>query len=370
MARIGFDASPLIDPAGGVEWHTYHLFRSLFELDQSDVQFVGYLPAGRGPTDDYATWVRSGKLQWARRETGWGRWRTRTLSELDLFHGTNFKLPVQGRCGGIVTIHDLWLDRFPQYSRKLFGQRSSFFRTRRTARKAGRVIAVSRCTANDVCAFYGLPQDKVVPIPNGVSPDFFVEDNATVSWQALARYPWPSRRFLLFVGGASPRKNHRLLLNALARCPGLLATHCLVVVGRVQDRSENITATAGGLGIQDRVLCVGRVSVSELRHLYNLAELFVLPSLYEGFGMPVLEAMACQSPVIIANSGALPEVAGDAAIQVDPHDIDGLAQALHMVLDNADLRMALQKKGLARIKQFAWSESARRTMDVYRTMCC
>ena len=369
MLRIGFDAAPLVDPVSGVEWHTYHLFRSLFALDQSDVQFVGYLSPGQNPANDYAAWVRSGKLQWARAERSWGRWRTKTYTTLDLFHGTNFKMPVLGKYGGIVTIHDLWLDRFPRYSRKFFGQMPSFFRTRKTVRKARRVIAVSRCTASDVCAFYGLPEEQVVLIHNGVSPDFFVEENKALSWEALERYQLPLRRFLLFVGGASPRKNHRLLLHALARCPGLLKTHCLVVIGRAQDRSEKIMANAEALGVGDRVVCVGNVSVSELRHFYNLAELFVLPSLYEGFGMPVLEAMACKVPVIIANSGALPEVAGDAAVHVDPQDVDGLARAIQTILADSGLRTTLENKGLTRAKKFLWMESAQQTMGVYRSVC-
>ncbi len=369
MLRIGFDASPLLNPVSGVEWHTYHLFRSLFALDQSDVRFVGYLPRGKHPTGNYAAWIQSGKLQWARMEISWGRWRTRTSAELDLFHGTNFKMPIRGRYGGIVTVHDLWLDRFPGHSKKLFGQMPSFFRTRRTARKARRVVAVSRCTAGDICEFYGVPEDHVALIPNGVSPEFFVEEDAAVSWRALARYPLPSRRFVLFVGGASPRKNHRLLLNALARSPGLLKTHCLVVIGQIHDRSENIMDNAEGLGVRDRVVCVGQVDVSALRHFYNLAELFVFPSLYEGFGMPVLEAMACKTPVIIANAGALPEVAGDAAMHVDPQDVDGLAKAMHTVLADSGLRTTLEKKGIARAKQFVWTESAQKTMDVYRDVC-
>ncbi len=370
MMRIGFDAAPLINPVSGIEWHTYHLFRSLFDLDQSDVRFVGYLPRGQRPADDcYAAWIRSGKLQWANMERLWGRWGIKTCAELDVFHGTNFKMPIQGRCGGVVTIHDLWLDRFPRYSRKFFGQRPSFFRTRRTARRARRVIAVSQCTASDVCEFYGVPDEQVAMIPNGVSPEFFVEENVAGSWRTLARYPLPSRRFVLFVGGADPRKNHRLLLNAMARCPGLLKTHCVVVVGHAQDRSEHVMDNAGGLGIRDRVVCVGQVSVSELRHFYNVAELFVFPALYEGFGLPVLEAMACKTPVIIANAGALPEVAGDAALRVDPQDVDELARLLHLVLDDPGLRTTLATKGLARARQFSWTESARKTLGVYRSLC-
>jgi len=365
--RIGVDANPLIGDRGGVGWQTYELLRALLDLKE-EVEFVAYVKPGSlrdGALDEWKSytqlrWVEAGRLAM--------RWRGR-LDRLDLYHGTNFKMRTSGRYGGVVTVHDLWLDRYPQYSTKFFGQRASFRRTKRTAWRARRVLTISEHSARDIESLYGLPRNRIAVIPCGVSDGFKPMHDAENLAGFRQRLALPTDRFILFVGGADPRKNHATFLKACAKRLDRLAGYSLVLVGDVYHRFGNMKETARSLGLERQVVCTGRLPIADLRRLYACADLFVFPSIYEGFGMPVLEAMACGAPVITSNRTALPEVAGDAAVLVNPEDADELAEAIVRVLETPALRAELKEKGFKRAKEFTWERAARLTLALYRELC-
>lgn len=364
--RIGIDVGSMIGDRGGVGWHVYHLLRSLLALNE-EYELVCYLPpgtqAGRVPEpwehDPRVTWVETGRLLW--------KWRG-MADRLDLFHGPNFKMRTEGRRGGVVTVHDVWLDRHPEYSTKFFGQQAAFRRTRRTAWRARKLITVSDFSAREISALYGLPPDRIVTIHNGVSEDFrpIRDDDAM---QALRRrLQLPAGGFVLFVGGADPRKNHQVFLQAAAlQMPGL-GGRTLVLVGDAVHRFGDYRETARRLGIEGQVHCTGRLPIEDLRLLYSHADLFVFPSLYEGFGMPVLEAMACGAPTITSATSALPEVAGDAALLVDPENAAALGEAMVRLLHDHELRDTLRAKGLEQVKRYTWTQAAIKTLALYREL--
>src|ERR1041385_7958679 len=214
--RIGIDAGPLTRSRGGVGWHTYHLLRSLVELKPDGVEYVAYVEPGtlRGLTEK-ERWVLHPNLRWKEVHRWMMPWQGR-VDGLDLFHGPNFKLRTRGRYGGVVTIHDLWLDRFPQYSRKTFGQAYSFRRTRRMALRAAKVITVSAYSAGDIAELYGLPKERVTVIYNGVS-EAFQPGLRPAALGALSRkFGWGTAPYILFVGGADPRKYHETVVRAYA----------------------------------------------------------------------------------------------------------------------------------------------------------
>lgn len=365
--RIGIDANPVVGDRGGVGWHVYHLLRALLDLKE-EVEFVGYVKPGSLLNGQLEGWEGQARLSWVEAGRWARRWRGK-LDRLDLYHGTNFKLQTSGCFGAVVTVHDLWLDRYPRYSQKLFGQRASFHRTKRTAWRARKVITVSEYSARDIESLYGLPRDRVVIIPNGVSENF----RPTVDEQGMAglrqRFGLSTERFILFVGGADPRKNHQTLLRAFARRLDRLKEYSLVLVGDIHHRFGDMLQTAKTLGLERQVVCTGRLPITDIRLLYSHTDLFVFPSIYEGFGMPVLEAMACGAPVITSNRTALPEVAGDAALLVNPEDGEELGEAIVRVLEDRALRVMLKEKGLERARQFTWEKAARRTLALYRELC-
>jgi len=365
--RIGIDASPIVGDRGGVGWYTYNMLKTLLDLKE-EVEFVGYVNPGSLRDGAPEGWEKRARLRWVEAGRLARHWRG-PLDRLDLYHGTNFKLHTNGRFGGIITIHDLWLDRYPQYSAKLLGQRASFHRTKRTAWRARKVITISEHSANDIESLYGLPRNRIVVIPCGVSEDFRPAGDEPSLAAVHRRFGLPTGRFILFVGGADPRKNHQALLKAYALQSARLGDWRLVLVGDVRHRFGDMQQTARTLGLEHQVVCTGRLPIEDIRLLYSHADLFVFPSLYEGFGMPVLEAMACGAPVITSNRTALPEVAGDAAVLVDPEDADELAEAIVRVLETSSLRAELKERGFKRAKQFTWEQAARRTLALYREIC-
>ncbi len=365
--RVGIDASSIIGDRGGVGVVTSHLLRELPRLDEA-LEIVAYVAPGTLCRGTLEGWPSHSRLRWVEA----GRWQMRGRGRqdgLDLFHGPNYKMRTTGRCGGVVTIHDLWLERHPEYSTKLLGQRLSTWRTSRTARRARRVITVSGHASRELQSLYGLPEERIRVVPNGVAPEWFSPPGAAAIQAARDRFEIGDQPYILFVGGADPRKNHRVLVRAFAQCRQELKNYLLVLVGDAAHRFGNYQATVQQEGLGDRVRCPGRVTSRELHALYAGAAVFVFPSLYEGFGMPVLEALASGTPVVTAKTTALPEVAGDAALLVDPEDAVELRMALMRLVRDEALRGELREKGLSRAKGFTWDRTARETLAVYREVC-
>ncbi|MGQ0811852.1 MAG: glycosyltransferase family 4 protein [Nitrospiraceae bacterium] len=365
--RIGIDANPMLGDRGGVGWHTYHLVRALVDL-QETFDCVCYVRPGSMQPERAEIWMRDPRLHWRQAGRVMMPWRG-SWDRLDVFHGPNFRLRTTGRFGGIVTVHDLWLDRRPEYSPKLFGQWGAFRRNKRTMERARKVITVSQFSAREISALYELPSQQIAVIPNGVSEDFAPTRDHQAMEALRHRLSIRSGAFILFVGGADPRKNHRAFLHAAAQRLNKLGNRMLVLVGDQSHRFGDYQETIRALGLGGQVVCTGRLTRADLRLLYSHADLFVFPSLYEGFGMPVLEAMACGAPTITSNTSALPEVAGDAAWLVDPTNTEELGDAMVKMLDDEGLRGTLRVKGYERVKQFTWNRAAEQTLSIYREFC-
>lgn len=365
--RIGIDASPIVGDRGGVGWHTYHLLRALVAL-KAELDLIGYVGPGSLGNGAPIGWTGDGVIRWVECSRWTLPWRGR-WDDLDLFHGPNFRLRTTGRYGGVVTVHDLWLERHPEYSPKLFGQGASSAKTRRTAWRAKKVITVSAFSAGEIADRYGLPPERIAVVPNGVSEEFRPQRDPSAFERLRRRLGLPDAPFILFVGGADPRKNHRTLVRAFAKRADELKGYWLVLVGDVRHRFGDMAETIAQHGVRDRVVCPGRLAIEDMIQLYSRADLFVFPSLYEGFGMPVLEAMACGAPVVTSNRTSLPEVAGAAALLVNPENDDELGEAMVRVLRDASLKEALRQKGFDRAKQFTWERAAMQTYAVYKEVC-
>ena len=365
--RIGIDASSIVGDKGGVGWHTYHLLRNLLRLNE-EMEYIGYLRPGSLECGRPAGWPPSERIRWLEVPRWLMRWRG-SWDGLDLYHGPNFKMHTTGRHGGVVTIHDLWLVRHPEYSRKTFGQAASTGRAQDTANRARAVITVSEFSAREIESLYGVPRDRIVVIHNGVSEEFAPFQDETGKAELRRRFHLPDAGFILFVGGADPRKNHRGFLEAVARSRAQLEGRVVVLEGDVEHQLGSYRATAQALGLEQDVRCPGRLERDDLRRLYSFADLFVFPSRYEGFGMPVLEAMACGTPTITSSTTSLPEVAGEAALLVNPDDVEGLGDAMVRALSDQALREQLRQRGFDRVRGFTWEAAAHRALSLYRQLC-
>jgi len=253
----------------------------------------------------------------------------------------------------VVTIHDLSFVRFPDrvVPAKRWYQRTM---SAHSARHARRVIVPSRATKEDCVAAFGIDPDRVTVIPEGVGSEFHVDPSSR---------PPLDQPYILHVGTLEPRKNLPRLIAAFAQFKADGRPHSLALVGPKGWMYEQIEAAIESAGLEDSVRLVN--FVPDLAPWYNHADFFVYPSLYEGFGLPPLEAMACGTPVVLSSAGSLSEVAGDAALLVSPSDTGGLVTAMRTMADNATLRDRFRIAGLARAAQFSWDETARRTVEVY-----
>lgn len=284
---------------------------------------------------------------------------------IDVAHAPVNVAPLLTRVPTVVTVHDLafriYPEQYPAAKRRYLDAM-----TRRSVRRAARVIAVSENTRQDVIRLYGVPPERVVVVPNGVPSDLApVDDRAAL--QALRDRHGLPEEFILFVGTLQPRKNLVGLLRAFGRLRDRVQAP-LVVVGAPGWQYQPIFDEAQALGVADRVVFAGYAAPEELRLWYSAATVFIYPSLYEGFGLPVLEAMACGAPVITSSTSSLPEVVGDAALLVDPTDLDAIAGSLERVLREPQLRRTLRQRGLARAREFGWERTARETVAVYRAV--
>ena len=280
---------------------------------------------------------------------------------LDLIHGTAFVGPQVSACPFVITVHDL---SFLLYPRSFPALNRVYLRvfTRLSVRRARRIIAVSESTKRDLIRYYGVSPAKVDVVYHGVDPDFRPMPAAEVA--GFRRQRDLPGRFILFVGTLEPRKNVARLIEAYARLPE--SRPPLMLLGGKGWLYDEIFARVEMLNLQGEVSFVGYVPTEELPLWYNAATLFVYPSLYEGFGLPPLEAMACGTPVVTSAASSLPEVVGQAGLLADPTSSEALAAAMEQVLAHPDLQEEMGAAGLVQAKCFSWQRTAACTVDSYQ----
>jgi glycosyltransferase involved in cell wall biosynthesis len=288
-----------------------------------------------------------------------------------LLHATDFTLPpTLPGARTILTIHDLAFERHPE---ETMPGMLGFLRRAvpDSIRRADHVIAVSEATRADLIDLYGTPPGKISVVPHGVSLRFHPRRDPHQEARVRQRYDLPDGPLVLTVGTHQPRKNHIRLVRAFGQMVGAAGQDSepapmLVIAGGLGWAYEDVMAEIAQLGLRQRVALVGFVDDADLPDLYRAAAVFAFPALYEGFGLPVLEAMACGVPVVTSNTSSLPEVTGpDAALLVDPHSEDSIAAALTRLLHDDALHAHLRQQGIARAAEFTWARAAESTWGIY-----
>jgi glycosyltransferase involved in cell wall biosynthesis len=283
----------------------------------------------------------------------------------DVLHATAFVAPIVHLCPTIVTIYDVSFVLFPQFFR---GFNQTYLRagTRWSARRAQRIIVISECARRDVHRLYGVPLDRITVAYPGVDETLQRADPDRV--QEFRRVKHLPDKFLLYLGTLEPRKNLSMLVRAFAQlkreCPDAL----LVLAGGPGWLANEVFATIEECGVKDSVSLPGFVAAEEKALWYAAATAFVFPSIYEGFGMPPLEALACGTPVVTSNAASLPEVMGDAGVLLAPDDVSGWTAALKRIWIDAAYRAELSDRGVRQARQFTWQATSRQIAQVYRDL--
>jgi glycosyltransferase involved in cell wall biosynthesis len=364
--RIGIDARKLHD--FGIGTYLRNLLRQLARLDH-DTEFVLL-----SRPQDVLALQRLGENFRAVSE-GAGHY---SLSEqiriplalrrerVTLFHAPHYVLPPLVPCRSVVTIHDCIHLMFPQYlpNRLALGYAKTSIAL--ATRRATRVMTVSETSKRDIIRFFGTSPDKIDVIYNAYDERFGAEPREDESHRVRERYQLRGQ-FVLYAGNVKPHKNLERLIEAfhIVRQRGLDQLK-LVMIGDDISKYAALRRAVHRHQLHKYVRFLGYLPEDTLAAMYRLAAVFVFPSLYEGFGLPPLEAMASGTPVVTSNISSLPEVTGDAAILVDPYDPTAIADGIYRVLTDQALHSDLRAKGLARARQFSWETSARRVHDIYR----
>jgi glycosyltransferase involved in cell wall biosynthesis len=293
-------------------------------------------------------------------------WVELATGSLDIFHSPDFVLPPVRRARTILTVHDLSFIRYPQcadanlraYLNKVVP---------RSVHRADLVLADSHSTKDDLMELLAVEPARIEVVYPGVEERFHPIEDQTLLEQVRNRYNLPPR-FILGLGTLQPRKNFTRLIEAYSLLVIRYPSLHLVIAGGKGWLYEEIFATVERLGLEEKVVFPGFVADEHLPALYNLADLFVFPSLYEGFGLPPLEAMACGTPVITSDASSLPEVVGQAGLMVEATDVESLAEAMQRVLEDDALREGMIARGLEQARKFTWGKAAAKLLSLYETL--
>ncbi|MEM4733467.1 MAG: glycosyltransferase family 1 protein [Candidatus Bathyarchaeia archaeon] len=296
----------------------------------------------------------------------WEQFRLPALvrwNQIDLLHSPHYTAPLALDCKLVVTFHDMTFFIYPQMHKTY---KNIFFRTmmQLSSRRADMIIAVSESTRQDILRILKLAPSRVTVVPLGVSPNYRPILQTQMIDIIRNKYRLP-QRIILYVGVLEPRKNLSTLVRAFKRLVNCGLPHSLVIVGQKGWMYEELFRSVARLELQERVIFTGYVPEEELPMFYNAADVFVYPSVYEGFGLPVLEAMACGIPVVTSNVSSMPEIVGDTGILVNPFDEQALANAIERVVTDPVLSSELKHKSLVRASRFTWEQTALNTIAVY-----
>lgn len=356
VPRFGFKSEGLPNRVGSSEF-CYQLLLGL-NRDKTNKYFI-YLPvnASKDLPEESGNWkyeVFSSKKLWTL--FGLSKKLSKNRQNLGVFFSPTHYLPFGVPMKSVIAILDVSYLHFPElfskrdlYMLKLWGKFS--------IKKASKIITISQASRNDIIKAYGVPESKVEVVYPGIK----LVDGSSLRSQDMEKFGI-SKKYILFVGTLQPRKNVERLIEAFAKLSGKDLE--LVIVGRKGWMYEDILNAPRKFDVADRVKFIHDASDEDLPNLYKNAEMFVLPSLYEGFGLPVLEAMQYGTPVIVSNVSSLPEAGGDAALYVDPKSAKDIAEKMEKLLSDPGLRDELIEKGKKQAAKFSWEKAAKETLSV------
>jgi len=366
--RVGLDGIPLGQTRTGVGHYTFELARALATVapaDEFEVVAPFALPQIESDLPANLRFVQA-NVNGLTRRAWWsiGLPRYCNRASFAIFHGTNFDLPAWSKCPTVLTIHDLSLLLYPETHEKRLVRRARL-KLPLAARKANAIITPSNTVKSEVCQHLGVRPDDVIAIPEAARSSFHPVTSAESG--PVCRRLGIETEFILFVGTIEPRKN---LLNLARAFDELLRTTPfrpqLVIAGKQGWLSDELLAYLGNSELKDRVVLTGHLSDEDLRALYSACRLFVYPSLYEGFGLPLLEAMACGAPVVTSDVPGIIETTRDVARLVVPTDFRDLARGIAHLLGDANEREKRSAAGLKHAQTFSWERTAAATLAVYR----
>lgn len=363
----------------GIGYYAQKLIKYLLDSDSVDTFSIlwdgnrgFHVPSGRGKIKSLA--YRGGGFLPPRYEILRNQMylpRALSSAQADLVHlfcHEDSSLVVRGKL--VLTIHDTIPLALPELYRpyRNFIYRLKYDLVRRLIKRADRIIVVSESTKRDVSRFYSIPGEKIEVVYSGVDGIFRPVDDPSLLESVKRKYQIKGD-FIFYAGGIDPRKNVKSLLKTFHRLQRSGFTHLsLVIGGEITNQREYpaLIDQIKRLNLDQKVRLVGYIPEEDLVFMYNAAHLFLFPSLYEGFGLPLVEAMACGTPVITSNVSSMPEITADAAILVDPLNLDQIVASAQRVLSDPNLAISLREKGLKRARFFNWGKTAKVTLEVYR----
>ena len=371
---VGIDARSLRHQPTGVGRYVRNLLTSMTPLlDHSrsegtaGIDLRVYVPAGSAGTVDGRVRVVELGAALLDNIVTWSHVRLPLQllrHPVDLLHAPFYTLPAFCPCPAVVTIHDITFDLHPEwYTRRARIAFGGFARA--SARKARHVLTVSERSRSDIIAAYGVPPDHVTAVPLAPDPLLKRVEDPSELGRVRAKYAQGSE-YALHVGSITPRRNIGRLLDAFAAVRRRARDLVLVLAGRVEPPSGPIEADIRRRGLEGAVRVAGYVEAADLPALYSAASVVVYPSLYEGFGLPVIEAMACGVPALASTGSCFEDLVGDAALLIDPTDTAALEEGIWAILSDTTLRGRLIERGLARAAGYTWERTARETLEVYR----
>lgn len=284
---------------------------------------------------------------------------------IDIFHATNFLVPYVKYAKIILTIYDLSILKFQRFHplkrRFVFSKSRLYY----SAKNCHRIITCSEATKQDIVDILKVKPEKIKVIYGAISPEFKELDSNEVIQEAMKRYSLPEK-YIIFVGTLEPRKNVARLIKAFKKIKDRIKEkYKLILIGGRGWYYKDIFATINRLGLDDSVVYLDYVTRKDLPPILNGAEAFVYPSIYEGFGLPPLEAMACGVPTLVSDLSCFPEVFGDSALKVNPYSVNDIADGIYRILTDENLREVLRQKGLERARGYSWEKTARETLTLY-----
>ncbi len=374
--RITIDYTAAIRQGAGIGTYVRNLVGAMLQQDSSNQYTL--LTSGQSSSEHpfpEAENVRGRSIFLPDRYLNvlWYRWRVPLPATLfsgptDIYHGPDFVLPPLGKqVKKVVTVHDLAFLEHPEYA---VPSLADYLRkvVPEAVNSADVVATVSGEVSRTLSKHFQTPAEKMIVIPNGVSPQFHRRTDplllSATQHKFGLKYP-----LVLGVGTMEPRKNHMGLIKAFYQAQQKKGGPAMLAIaggqGWLYEETKQLVAE---LKLEKKVRFLGRVTDLELILLYSMADVFAFPSFAEGFGIPLIEAMACGAPVITSNVSAMPEVVGDAALLIDPHNIDELATAISNLLENEQMREELRAKGYQRAREYTWEASAQKMLHIYQNL--